>query len=108
MDLWRALSAFARFSPRKALGVVPQVIDPNENSYDVLLKLQWALNFRSVSVPKDEALCVATLLDLGVARILREDGKDASQRRMAIVWELVAKRLGGLPLKTIFFVDNPL
>lgn len=27
---------------------------------------------------------------------------------MAIVWELLAKRLEGLPPKTIFFVDNPL
>lgn len=74
MDLWRAMSAFARFSTQKTLGVVPQVIDPNESSYDILVKLQWALNFRSVSVPKDEALCIATLLDLGVTRILREGG----------------------------------
>lgn len=58
-----------------------------------------------MSVPKDEPLCIATLLGLDLARIL---GESSAQKRMAVVWEMAAKMLNGIPPKAIFFVDNPL
>lgn len=98
-DCWIQLCTFARFSQRETWR------DPYDNTRDILMKLQWALNSRSVSVPKDEALCVATLLGLDLTRVLSED---SAQRRMAAVWKMVAEMLKGIPPKAIFFVDNPL
>lgn len=98
-DSWSEISTFARFSSQKTRR------DPYDNNRDILLKLQWALNSRSVSVPKDEPLCVATLLGLDLTRILSESD---AQKRMAAVWEMVAKMLNGIPPRAIFFVDNPL
>ncbi|RDA88279.1 hypothetical protein CP532_0300 [Ophiocordyceps camponoti-leonardi (nom. inval.)] len=66
---------------------------------------QRALHSRSVSVPSDEPLCIATLLGLEASDIATFEGQD---RRMALVWDLVAREGGGLPSGFIFNIDEPL
>lgn len=98
-DCWLVLDTFAQFSPWKARP------EPYDDTRNILLKLQWALNSRSVSVPSDEPLCVATLLGLDVTQVLSES---SAQRRMAAVWKMAANMLNGIPPRAIFCVDNPL
>lgn len=98
-DCWLVLDTYSQFSPWKAR---PETYDDARN---ILLKLQWALNSRSVSVSSDEPLCIATLLGLDVTRVLNES---SAQRKMAVVWEMAARMLNGLPPMAIFFVDNPM
>lgn len=73
-----------------------------------LLELQHAIEFRSVSVPRDEPICIATIMGLDISRIASENGENATQRRMATVWEMLAERLGGIPPRIIFYVNNGL
>ncbi|KUI62769.1 hypothetical protein VP1G_09897 [Cytospora mali] len=108
MDLWNELSTFAKFAPHKEPGTLAHMLDPGQQPQDILLKLQWALNFRSLSVPKDEPLCIATLLGFKIGLVAKEDGEHAAQKRMAMVWGMLAKRLGGIPPRLIFYVENPL
>lgn len=98
-DLAIEFRPFERFSPH---------IEPIQGLNDTLWELQRALYSRSVSVPRDEPLCIATLLGLDVGRILAENGEHATHKRMALVWEMIARRLGGIPPNVIFSVDKTL
>lgn len=99
--LWRdscdELKNFSRFPPRSW--------SSHEDTQFILSWLQIALNSRSVSVPKDESLCIATLLGLDLTRILREN---SAQNRMAAIWKMVAEKMHGIPPNVIFEVYNPL
>ena len=64
-----------------------------------LALLDRALSYRNTTVPSDEPLCIATLMDLNIDRILPSCGEE----RMATVWDLIAeKNEGGLPSRMIF------
>lgn len=109
MGYWRELIAFEKFAPFKGPGPLEQCIpSPIGQFHNRLWHLQHALNSRSVSVLGDEPLCIATVLGLDIGRVVAENGANATQKRMAIVWEMIARRLGGIPPDVIFFVDNPL
>ena len=64
-----------------------------------LALLDRALSYRNTTVPSDEPLCIATLMDLDIDRILPLCGEE----RMATVWDLIAeKNEGGLPSRMVF------
>ena len=64
-----------------------------------LALLDRALSYRNTTVPSDEPLCIATLMDLNMNRILPLCGEE----RMATVWDLIAeKNGGGLPSRMVF------
>ncbi|MCJ1287815.1 hypothetical protein MMC26_007167 [Xylographa opegraphella] len=60
-----------------------------------LLTLDYALSRRAVSVPADEALCITTLLDLNLREIVAVPAEH--EARMCKLWELIAKKYGGIP-----------
>lgn len=60
-----------------------------------LYSLDGAFQHRSVSVPSDEPLCICTLMDLPVIKVL--EGRSDVYSRMAKVWELIASKYGALP-----------
>ncbi|PNP50070.1 hypothetical protein THARTR1_09202 [Trichoderma harzianum] len=70
-----------------------------------LITLQRSLQFRTVSVPSDEPLCISTLMNLDTKYIAA--APDA-ETRMARVWELINKSQGGLPMRVIFYADEVL
>lgn len=70
-----------------------------------LITLQRALQFRTVSVPSDEPLCISTLMALDTKYIAA--APDA-ETRMVRVWELLAKSHGYLPARLIFYADDVL
>lgn len=62
--------------------------------------LDRALSHRNTTVALDEALCIATLMNLDVSKILPLSGEDD---RMCKVWDLLATaNKGSLPRKMIF------
>ena len=64
-----------------------------------LALLDRALSYRNTTVASDEPLCIATLMDLDMDRILPLGGEE----RMAKVWDLIAeKNEGGLPSRMVF------
>jgi hypothetical protein len=67
--------------------------------------LDTALQHRSVTMPSDEALCIATLMNLELRYILEVEDQEG---RMARVWEKIAQKEGGIPASIIFFEDNRL
>jgi hypothetical protein len=75
------------------------------NSIIKLVDLQRALNFRTVSVPSDEPLCIATLMDLDARYI---SATLDAEERMTRVWELISRAKEGLPSKMIFYLDEAL
>jgi hypothetical protein len=68
-----------------------------------LIVLDQALQFRSVSVATDEALCIGTLMSLDLAAILAVRPKED---RMQKVWELLALKYGGISTDLIFFEED--
>ncbi|MCJ1418134.1 hypothetical protein MMC32_004479 [Xylographa parallela] len=60
-----------------------------------LLTLDYALSYRAVSVAADEALCISTLLGLTLREILAVPAEP--EARMCKLWELIAKKYGGIP-----------
>jgi hypothetical protein len=54
-----------------------------------LLALQIGLLYRTVTVPSDEPLCIATLMSLNMNDIVAIDDE---QKRMRKVWELIADK----------------
>jgi hypothetical protein len=71
-----------------------------------LHSLNAALQYRSVSVPSDEPLCIACLMSLPLAALLGSDvNKDD---RMPMLWKLIAEKEGGIPSSIIFFEDTGL
>jgi hypothetical protein len=69
-----------------------------------LFTVNAALQYRSVSVPSDEPLCVACLLSLPMTPLLEE--KVQEKDRMMILWKLIANKYGGIPSSIIFFEDK--
>ena len=69
------------------------------------MDLQRALDFRTVTVPSDEPLCIATLMDLDPKYV--GSGSDAEQR-MVRVWELINRAQGGLPSRIMFYLEQAL
>lgn len=64
-----------------------------------LALLDRALSYRNTTVASDEPLCITTLMDLDIDRILPLCGEE----RMATVWDLIAgKNEEGLPSRMIF------
>ena len=64
-----------------------------------LALLDRALSYRNTTVASDESLCIATLMDLNIDRILPLCGEE----RMATIWDLIAeKNEGGLPSRMVF------
>lgn len=108
VELWSELRPFEEFVPHIEPGMLEHISGPIGTSDEVLRYLQDALNFRAVSVPGDEPLCIATILGLDIRRIIAQTGENAAQKRMAIVWEQIPRLLGGIPPDVIFHVDNPL
>ncbi|KAH8683432.1 hypothetical protein BGZ61DRAFT_424559 [Ilyonectria robusta] len=70
-----------------------------------LYETQWALYFRSVTVPSDEPLCLATLLSLDMAPIV---AAESHEERMALVWQQLSKLYRGIPPRIIFAEDRPM
>ena len=75
----------------------PDLADINE-----IATLDRSLQFRNVSVPTDEPLCIGTLMDLNLNEILNVKEKNV---RMQKVWQLIAAKKGGLPMQVIFFQE---
>ncbi|KAG8422117.1 hypothetical protein J3459_010702 [Metarhizium acridum] len=67
--------------------------------------LQRTLNFRTVSVPADEALCISTLMKLDTKYIAA--GRGASQR-MKRMWEKLCEANGGISTRLLFYLDEQL
>lgn len=82
-------------------------------SPEILISLQRTLHFRTVSVPADEPICIATLLSFNqqdqevVIAASKREGHDAAMARM---WEVVARSLfnGRLPAAMLFSADATL
>ena len=84
-------------------GILPMSLDKYYSSTPKrtpnLALLDRALSYRNTTVPSDEPLCIATLMDLNMDKILSLCGEE----RMATVWDLLAeKNEGGLPSRMIF------
>ena len=67
----------------------------------ILEKIAFALQHRSTSVAEDEAVCVGTLLNMDVSRIL----KVPSSKRMVQVWNIIDER--GELKQTPLFHEGP-
>lgn len=63
-----------------------------------------ALQYRSVSVPSDEPLCIACLLSMSTKPMLEKAVPEND--RMKILWKLIAEKQGGIPASVIFFEDT--
>ena len=68
-----------------------------------LALLDRALSYRNTTVPSDEPLCIATLMDLETDRILPLCGEE----RMATVWDLIAEKNGGGLPSSMVFLEGP-
>jgi hypothetical protein len=75
----------------------------NNNSSRQLGNLDRSLQFRGVSVPTDEPLCIGALMSLDLAAIVNVEPKED---RMQMVWQLLANCMGGLPAQIIFFEEH--
>jgi hypothetical protein len=72
---------------------------------DSLVRLDRALQYRSVTVASDEPLCIGTLLSLDLRAILECRTEES---RMAKMWELFIAKHGGVPAQIIFFEEQKL
>ncbi|KAF4631256.1 hypothetical protein G7Y89_g6870 [Cudoniella acicularis] len=72
----------------------------------ILALLDKSLQFRSVSVPSDEPLCIGALLGLDLDAILAVP--ETQEARMQKVWELVAAKHSGIPAQILFFEEERL
>ena len=83
----------------------PKSLDTrNETALNVrvgkdLSLLSEGLRYRSVTVESDEALCVATLLQLPVQQIASAPAE--VNARMSRVWKLIAAKYGGIPQRIL-------
>jgi hypothetical protein len=71
----------------------------------MLLLLDQALQYRSVSVMSDEPLCIATLLGLDISQVLEQVNHD---ERMQKLWILISEKFGGISAGIAFYEDNTL
>ncbi|KAI9167788.1 hypothetical protein HJFPF1_03925 [Paramyrothecium foliicola] len=63
-------------------------------------QLHDTTNHRAVSVPSDEPLCLATLMDLDAGYVAKEQDPE---RRMARFWQLIAAKDGGITSQILFW-----
>ena len=68
-----------------------------------LALLDRALSYRNTTVPSDEPLCIATLIDLNMDKILPLCGEE----RMATVWDLIVEKNGGGLSPRMVFLEGP-
>ncbi len=73
------------------------------NGVPDLRLLDRALSHRNTTVASDEALCIATLMNLDLSKILPLSGED----RMCKAWDLLAAANGGLLPRNMIFLDGP-
>lgn len=74
-----------------------------EKTVGILLsELEFALHHRSVSMAEDEAICISTLMDLPLSKIVAV-APPTAQARMGRFWELVAEKYGGIPQQILAF-----
>ena len=104
------------------LSIHPLAIkNPTTEKHPLYRSIQDALDFRAVSYPSDEPICIATLLGLDLSQILSssptpsnpqnsEPPTDAqiTESRMCTLWTLLAAADNGIPSRLIFIVDTPL
>ncbi|KAM7206077.1 hypothetical protein V8F20_002859 [Naviculisporaceae sp. PSN 640] len=86
--------------------------------YKMYRRIQSALDFRAVTYPSDEPICIATLLGLDLGRIIKsseglgnskEDEEERAERRMCELWRILAENdVGGIQPRIVFVVDKPL
>ncbi|KAK0610757.1 hypothetical protein B0T14DRAFT_557920 [Immersiella caudata] len=86
---------------------------PSPEPHQLYRSIQDALDFRSVSYPSDEPICIATLLSLSLPSILSsshpsDTPETTTEKRMCTLWRLLADADDGLPARLIFIVDTPL
>ena len=62
-----------------------------------LYLLDLSMQNRSCSVASDEAICISTILGLSLEELLSRDVPVTVESRMAKVWEMAARKYGGLP-----------
>ncbi|KAK5657621.1 hypothetical protein OQA88_2693 [Cercophora sp. LCS_1] len=87
--------------------------NPNAQPHDLYRSIQSSLDFRSVSYPSDEAICIATLLGLDLPAILdsslpSDSEETTTEKRMCTLYRLLSEADGGIPARLIFSVDTPL
>ncbi|KAK3322682.1 hypothetical protein B0H66DRAFT_212173 [Apodospora peruviana] len=75
--------------------------------------MQGALDFRNVTYPSDEPICIATLLGFDLSKIVQaSDSHDSeptrAEKRMCELWRLLSQADDGIPARMIFIVDEPL
>ena len=86
------------FDDTRPLSLSNYYSNPPESTLNLAL-LDRALSYRRTTVASDEPLCIATLMDLNMDRILPL----CAEERMATVWDLIAeKNKGGLPSRMVF------
>jgi len=110
---WAAIEE--SYKGKKDMNLVKKVlaVSSNRKITDPLKSIslvESALRFRGVSVASDEALCIATLMqvDLSALTCIREEDHKDEMRllRMKKVWELIATE-HGVPSSFIFSSSGP-
>ncbi|AEO64793.1 uncharacterized protein THITE_2086288 [Thermothielavioides terrestris NRRL 8126] len=90
----------------------PPFNHPSPKSHEMLISLQRSLHFRTVSVPADEPICIATLLSFSQQdqEDIIAETKRSGHAGMARVWEAVARFFfdGRLPAAMLFSADATL
>lgn len=67
--------------------------------------LQKALHFRTVTVPSDEALCIATLMGLDQTKVVVPQGR---QTRMAALWKMIVETREDITSRLILILEDTL
>lgn len=90
----------------------------DRHRYKMYRRIQGALDFRAVTYPSDEPICIATLLGLDLGRITKSseglgyskaDEEERAERRMRELWRMLAENdVGGIQPGIVFMVDKPL
>jgi len=79
--------------------------DPGREGKYLLMCLNEALQYRSVSIMSDEPLCISTLLGLEIPQVLQHSNRDDRVERLRT---LMCEKFGGIPAGVAFFGDDTL